>query len=76
MAAKQQTTRQWWDDRREHFELFISDPQCGTELSGRRRRLSDATARTGDKLRRNAGCLIEDAAQTAGVLRILNSRPV
>ena len=25
MAAKQQTTRQWWDERREHFELFISD---------------------------------------------------
>ena len=25
MAAKQQTTRQWWDDRREHFDLFISD---------------------------------------------------
>ena len=25
MAAKQQTTRQWWDDRRKHFDLFISD---------------------------------------------------
>ena len=25
MAAKQQTTRQWWDDRRQHFDLFISD---------------------------------------------------
>lgn len=25
MAAKQQTTRQWWDERRELFELFISD---------------------------------------------------
>ncbi len=25
MAAKQQTTRQWWDERREHFDLFISD---------------------------------------------------
>lgn len=25
MAAKQQTTRQWWDECREHFDLFISD---------------------------------------------------
>ena len=25
MAAKQQTTRQWGDERREHFDLFISD---------------------------------------------------
>jgi hypothetical protein len=25
MAAKQQTTRQWWDDQRDHFDLFISD---------------------------------------------------
>lgn len=25
MAAKQQTTRQWWDDRRQDFDLFISD---------------------------------------------------
>jgi len=25
MAAKQQTTRQWWDDRRHDFDLFISD---------------------------------------------------
>jgi predicted nucleic acid-binding protein len=25
MAAKQQTTRQWWDDRRLYFDLFISD---------------------------------------------------
>ena len=25
MAAKQQTTRRWWDERREHFDLFISD---------------------------------------------------
>lgn len=25
MAAKQQTTRQWWDERRKHFELYISD---------------------------------------------------
>ena len=25
MAAKQQTTRQWWDERRQHFDLFISD---------------------------------------------------
>jgi hypothetical protein len=25
MAARQQTTRIWWDKRREHFELFISD---------------------------------------------------
>jgi predicted nucleic acid-binding protein len=25
MAAKQQTTRQWWDEQRLHFDLFISD---------------------------------------------------
>ena len=25
MAAKQQTTRQWWDERRQQFDLFISD---------------------------------------------------
>lgn len=25
MAAKQQTTRKWWDERRELFDLFISD---------------------------------------------------
>jgi len=25
MAAKQQTTRQWWDERRQHFDLYISD---------------------------------------------------
>jgi len=25
MAAKQQTTRQWWDERRERFDLYISD---------------------------------------------------
>lgn len=25
MAAKQQMTRQWWDDRRHDFDLFISD---------------------------------------------------
>jgi len=25
MAAKQQTTRQWWDERRTRFDLFISD---------------------------------------------------
>jgi len=25
MAAKQQTTREWWDERREIFDLFISD---------------------------------------------------
>jgi predicted nucleic acid-binding protein len=25
MAAKQQTTRQWWDERRDRFELYISD---------------------------------------------------
>jgi hypothetical protein len=25
MAAKQQTTRQWWDERRISFDLFISD---------------------------------------------------
>ena len=25
MAAKQQTTRQWWDERRDQFDLFISD---------------------------------------------------
>ena len=25
MAAKQQTTRKWWDERREQFDLFISD---------------------------------------------------
>lgn len=24
-AARQQTTRQWWDERRKSFELFISD---------------------------------------------------
>jgi len=25
MAAKQQTARKWWDERREQFDLFISD---------------------------------------------------
>lgn len=25
MAAKQQITRQWWDERRQKFDLFISD---------------------------------------------------
>lgn len=25
MAAKQQTTRNWWDERRDGFDLFISD---------------------------------------------------
>lgn len=25
VVAKQQTTRQWWDDRRQDFELFISE---------------------------------------------------
>lgn len=25
MAAKQQTTRKWWDERRHEFELFVSD---------------------------------------------------
>jgi len=25
MAAKQQTTRRWWDEQRKHFDLFISD---------------------------------------------------
>jgi hypothetical protein len=25
MAAKQQTTRKWWDERRDRFDLFISD---------------------------------------------------
>jgi len=25
MAAKQQTTRKWWDERREQFDLFISE---------------------------------------------------
>ena len=25
MAAKQQITRQWWDDQRQKFDLFISD---------------------------------------------------
>ena len=25
MAAKQQTTRQWWDERRHAFDLYISD---------------------------------------------------
>jgi predicted nucleic acid-binding protein len=25
MAAKQQTTRKWWDERRKLFDLFISD---------------------------------------------------
>jgi hypothetical protein len=24
-AAKQQTTREWWDERRDQFDLFISD---------------------------------------------------
>lgn len=25
MAAKQQTTREWWNTQREHFRLFVSD---------------------------------------------------
>ena len=33
MAAKQQTTRQWWDDRRGLFELYISDAVL-LEVSG------------------------------------------
>ena len=43
MAAKQQTTRQWWDERRELFDLFISDAvlleASGGDPDAARRRL-------------------------------------
>lgn len=43
MAAKQQTTRQWWDERRERFDLFISDAvlieASGGDLDAAKRRL-------------------------------------
>ena len=32
-AAKQQTTRQWWDEERQHFDLYISDAVLG-EIRG------------------------------------------
>jgi hypothetical protein len=34
MAAKQQATRQWWDERRCHFDLFISDAVLLEAASG------------------------------------------
>ena len=34
MAAKQQITRQWWDERRHHFDLFISDAVLLEAASG------------------------------------------
>jgi len=43
MAAKQQTTRQWWDERSEQFDLFISDAvlleASGGDLDAAQRRL-------------------------------------
>lgn len=43
MAAKQQTTRQWWDERRAQFDLFISDAvlleASGGDPSAAKRRL-------------------------------------
>ena len=42
-AAKQQTTRQWWDERRQHFDLYISDAvlleACGGDSDVAKRRL-------------------------------------
>ena len=46
MAAKQQTTRQWWDERREQFDLFISDAVLLEASSGD----SDAAKRRLDVL--------------------------
>ncbi len=44
MAAKQQITRQWWDERRRHFDLFISDAVLleagGGDPDAARRRLA------------------------------------
>ena len=44
IAAKQQTTRQWWDERREHFDLYISDAvlleASGGDPEAARRRLA------------------------------------
>jgi predicted nucleic acid-binding protein len=43
MAAKQQTTRKWWDERRGGFELFISDAvlleAAGGDAEAARKRL-------------------------------------
>ncbi len=43
MAAKQQTTRQWWDERRQHFDVYISDAvlleASGGDPDAARRRL-------------------------------------
>ena len=43
MVAKQQTTRQWWDERRQDFELFVSDAvlveASGGDPDAARRRL-------------------------------------
>lgn len=43
MAAKQQTTRKWWDERRQYFDLYISDAvvleAAGGDLDAARRRL-------------------------------------
>jgi hypothetical protein len=43
MAAKQQITREWWDDRRHLFELFISDAvlleAAGGDAEAAKRRL-------------------------------------
>lgn len=43
MAAKQQITRQWWDERRQHFDLYISDAvlleAAGGDPDAARRRL-------------------------------------
>ena len=34
MAAHQQTTREWWDTRREDFELFVSQFGHGSNRAG------------------------------------------
>jgi hypothetical protein len=71
MAARQQITREWWDARRDDFELFSSELVVDEASAGD----SDAATR---RLEALANIAIPDSTSDAGVLadKLLNEIPL
>jgi hypothetical protein len=71
MAARQQITREWWDARRDDFELFSSELVVDEASAGD----SDAATR---RLEALANIAILDSTSDAGVLadKLLNEIPL
>ncbi len=59
MAANQEATREWWDDRRRNFDLFVSQAVVQEAVAGD----ADAAGRRLDALKRIAELEITDAVR-------------